>query len=179
MSGLAEHEKKNMMVQKPGIAEQEGVKIIDVKTSEARQSSDVRGELTPVPALKPVQDKESRMRSLNCPTNRSARLLCYQERLSVKFGLPPSRLMEKRRQLEETRPSSATNPRLMPVQGKDTDLREQFERLGAEARLPPTTTSISGEERGEVRSGRRRSGGGEGRRRGLGSLWRKPNPGLY
>ena len=177
MPGLVEHEKKNKMVQKPGMEEQEEVKIIDIKTSEARQLSDVKGELTPVAALKPGQEKESRMRSPNSQTKRSARLLCYQERLSVKFGLPPSRLMEKRRQLEETTPSSTTNPRLMPAQGKGTDLREEFERLGAEARLSTITTPISGQERGQVRSGRRRSGGGEGRRRGLGSLWSKPSPG--
>ena len=195
MPGLVvKQEEENKVAQKPELAEKEE-KTIDVTMSEARQLSEIRGELTPAAVLKPGQEKKSKRRSPKSQTKRSERLLSFQERLSVKFGLPPSRLMDERRQcdktppstsglkpaqsggqVEDTTPSSTTNSRLMPAQRKGNDLREEFERLGAEARLPSTTTPSSVQGKGEVRN-RRRSRGEEGRRRVAGSLWSKSSPG--
>ena len=49
--------------------------------------------------------------------------------------------------------------------------------MGAEARLPPPTIPTSCQEREEDKTRSRSIGGGEGRRRGVGSLWSKSSPG--
>ena len=100
-----------------------------------------RGEITPPNS--PIKEKKSGSvgRSPGAMARNRARLLDFQLKCEEERGLPASRLQEEIRREEKT-PSPGSSPRLKPVRcGRGEvvgrDLREEFERLGAEAQHLP------------------------------------------
>ena len=140
--------KKAVVVQEKGLGE-----------SNARQKM-ARGELTPTAAKRQVLQQGSR--SPGAQERSLARLLRFQQRLCEEHNLPPSHLQERRRLGETSSPSSS--PRLRPALARSRegglDLREEFERIGAEALLLPVTTPLGAQEGGEQEDHYVRSPGG-------------------
>ena len=118
------------------------------KEQEKTMLARVRGEVTPPNT--PSKAGSERMSPGATARNR-ARLLEFHQGGVEKRGLPPSRLMEEIRKEERTM-SPGSSPRLKPAWRKrgevvgtllGRDLREELERLGAEAQhQPPTTPAV-------------------------------------
>ena len=139
ITGLVE-EKELEVVKEQGKEEKEQAREEKVMEQELKVA---RGEVTPPASPRQVGEQ---MKSPGTQAKQLARLLQFQQQLSEEFGLPPSRLQERRILEQETTPSpsSPSSPERKQFDRVGKDLKKEFERIGAEALLLPLSIPTEG-----------------------------------
>ena len=123
---------------------EEDVVLVEREEQLVKEQNVDRGEVTPPPTPRLERHGGSKSRSPRAKDRQLARLLLFQERLCEEYGLPPSQLQEKKKLEQEMTPSPSpsSSPEGRGSRGGGVDLREEFEKIGAEAQLLSHTTPV-------------------------------------